>query len=210
MKKLNLRFLFILCFVVLNVSFVSSQVRFGLKGGFDVSSNRINKDILNANNRLGFQVGATMEVMAPIVGWGGEFSVLYGHQKYDIEDFKDGSQNNVELSNYNYLRVPLNLKKKFSVVGLFGVFIQAGPYLEFKLSGADLTESEQGSIINKYESKTFGAGINAGAGIELLNHLELGMYYRKALTDNYSEDSGVGNILKKRPSNWSVNLTYFF
>lgn len=210
MKKLNLRLLLILCLALLNIGLASSQIRFGLTGGFDVSSNRINKDILNANNRLGFQVGGTMEVMAPIVGWGGEFSILYGHQKYDIKDYKGDNQNDFDLSNYNYLRVPLNLKKKFSVVGLFGVFIQAGPYLEFKLSGADLTESEQGSIINKYKSKSFGAGINAGAGVELLNHLEVGMYYRKALTDNYAENSGLGNILKKQPSNWSVNLTYFF
>lgn len=51
-------------------------------------------------------------------------------------------------------------------------------------------------------------GFDAGAGVELLKHLEIGMYYRKALTDNYSSSSE--GRLEKRPSNWSVNLTYFF
>jgi len=195
---------------LININTATSQIRFGLKGGFDVSSNRINKDILNASNRLGFQIGGTMEVMAPLVGWGGELSVLYGRQQYNIKGVKDGDlDSNVDLTDYNYLRVPLNLKKKFSVVGLFGVFIAVGPYVEFKLSGGDLEEN--GNVIDQYKAKSFGAGINAGAGIELINHLELGMYYRKALTNNYDADTpNIGDILKKKPDNWSVNLTYFF
>lgn len=199
-----------LCFVLLNVGIASSQIRFGIKGGFDVTNNAINKNILNAHNRLGFQIGGTLEVMAPLVGWGGELSVLYGHQKYDIDTKEKFSTEDYTLSNYNYLRVPLNLKKKFSVLGLFGVFISAGPYAEIKLSGGDY--KEKGDIAKQYKSKTFGMGINAGAGVELLKHLEVGMYYRKALTNNYSDDTpGIGDYLwKKKPSNWSVNLTYFF
>ena len=200
MKKINLIFLLILCLALLNVGAASSQVRFGLRGGFDVSNSRINKDILNANNRLGFQVGGVAEVMAPIVGWGAEAAVLYGHQKFDV------TNENYTLTNYNYLRVPVSLKKKFSIVGLFGVFIIVGPYAEFRLSGGDLERS--GNVIEQYKSKSFGMGFDAGAGVELLKHLEIGMYYRKALTDNYSNSSE--GRLERRPSNWSVNLTYFF
>lgn len=202
MKKLNLRLLVILCIALLNVGFASSQIRFGVRGGTDVSNNRINKDILNANNRLGFQVGGVLEVMAPIIGWGAEAAVLYGHQQFDVT--KDG----YNLSNYNYLRVPVSLKKKFSVVGLFGIFIVVGPYAEFRLSGGDLSGE---SLAEQYKSKSFGMGFDAGAGVELLKHLEVGMYYRKALTENYSSDApNLGDALRKRPSNWAVNLTYFF
>lgn len=204
----TLSLLFALAIASFN-STATAQVRFGLKGGFDVASNRINKDILNASNRLGFQIGGTAEIMAPIVGWGAELSVLYGHQSYDIKGVKVNNTAEYDLSDYNYLRVPLNLKKKFSVVGLFGVFIQAGPYVEFKLSGADFKET--GGAGEQWKSKSFGAGINAGAGVEVLSHLELGMYYRKALTNNYSDDApGIGDLWKKKPDNWSVNLTYFF
>lgn len=202
MKKLNLRLLVILCIALLNVGLASSQIRFGVRGGTDVSNNRINKDILNANNRLGFQVGGVLEVMAPIIGWGAEAAVLYGHQQFDVT--KDG----YNLSNYNYLRVPVSLKKKFSVVGLFGIFIVVGPYAEFRLSGGDLSGE---SLVDQYKSKSFGMGFDAGAGVELLKHLEVGMYYRKALTENYSSDApNLGDALRKRPSNWTVNLTYFF
>lgn len=194
--------LIIACLVFFVSVQADAQLRFGLKGGYDVSSNDINKDILNASNRLGFQVGGTMELMAPILGLGGEISVLYGHQQYDVK----GGDSGYDLSNYDYLRVPLNLKKKFSLIGLLGVFIQAGPYVEFKINGGDFKD-----IDNQYKSKSFGTGINAGAGVELLNHLELGMYYRKALTDNYGGDTpDFGDIWKKKPDRWSVDLTYFF
>lgn len=194
--------LILACLVFMVSAKARAQLRFGLKGGYDVSSNHINKDILNASNRLGFQVGGTMELMAPILGLGGELSVLYGHQQYDVEVGDSG----YDLSNYDYLRVPLNLKKKFSLIGLLGVFIQAGPYVEFKINGGDFKD-----IDNQYKSKSFGAGVNAGAGVELLNHLELGMYYRKALTDNYGDDTpDFGDIWKKKPDSWSVDLTYFF
>ena len=180
----------------------NAQLRFGVKGGYDVSSNDINKDILNASNRLGFQVGGTMELMAPILGMGVELSALYGHQQYDVKVEDSG----YDLSDYDYLRVPLNLKKKFSLIGLLGVFVQAGPYVEFKIDGGDFKD-----IDNQYKSKSFGAGVNAGAGVELLNHLELGMYYRKVLTDNYGDDApNFGDIWKKKPDTWSVDLTYFF
>lgn len=207
-----LKGLVVACLVLVGTTQANAQLRFGLKGGFDVSSNRINKDILNTNNRLGFQVGGTLELMAPIVGWGGELSVLYGQQKgdKDIDLKKEGASEKYHLSDYNYLRIPLNLKKKFSIVGLFGVFIQAGPYAEFKLSGGDF--KEKGDAVKQYKSKSYGMGINAGAGVELLKHLEIGMYYRKSLTDNYGDDKpSVGDYLwKKKPDNWSVNLTYFF
>lgn len=195
----------LLLLLLINIGSASSQIRFGLKGGFDVSSNRLNKDILNTHNRLGFQVGGTMEVMAPIVGWGGELSVLYGHQKGDDNVAAKDNAEKYNISDYNYLRVPLNLKKKFSLLGVVGVFIQAGPYIEFKLSGGDVEKLDK-----QWDAKSFGAGLNAGAGVEVLSHLELGMYYRKSLTNNYGEKAGWENVVKKRPDNWSVNLTYFF
>ncbi len=64
------------------------------------------------------------------------------------------------------------------------MFVQAGPYVEFKINGENFK-----NIDNECNSKYFETGINAEAGVELLNLLELGMYCRKALTDNYGDDT---------------------
>ncbi len=197
-----------LCFVMINVYTVSSQLRFGIKGGFDVTDNRLNTDILNADNRLGFQIGATMEGKLPIIGLGFDLSALYGQQQYDKAfDDKDGYQ--YTLSDYNYIAVPLNLKYKIGLAGSLGLFIAAGPYIQFKLDGGDLGRTKN-TVTDQWNTKSFGAGVNAGAGVELFHHLELGMYYRKALTDNYGTDNGIDDLVKNKPYNWNVSATYFF
>lgn len=99
---------------------------------------------------IGFQVGGTVELMVPILGLGGEPSILYGHQQYDEEV----GDSDYDLSNYDYLRVPLSLKKKFSLIGLLSMFIQAGPYVEFKINGGDFKD-----IDDQYKSKSFGTGV---------------------------------------------------
>lgn len=202
------KYLIIIGFIFGTAVSANAQLRFGIKGGFDVVSNHVNKDILNASNRLGFQIGGTLEFMAPIVGLGGELSILYGHQEFNIKGSKiEGNNKKYSYSDYNFLRVPLNLKKRFGIIGPVGVFIQGGPYLEFKLSGGNVSIDD---AVDDYKTKSFGAGLNVGAGVTLLKNIELGMQYRKLLTEDYSDNTGLGNILKKRPDNWSVGLTYFF
>lgn len=211
MKKLKLRLLCICCLVLFSTGIASSQVvrgllathiKFGLRGGVDVSNNRINKDILNTNNRLGFHFGGVVEVNPPIFGWAVEGSLLFGTQKFDI--IQDG----YKLSDYTYMRVPVSIKKTFGITNLLRGFAILGPYAEFRLGGGDLETT--GSVREQYRSKTFTMGFDAGAGITILRNYELGMYYRKALTNNTVANSDIGELLTKKPASWAVVLTYFF
>ena len=187
------------------VSSTSAQIKFGLKAGFDVAENKINKDILNAHNRLGFQVGPTLQIGIPLIGLGVETGLLYGFKKYDVKEDEIG-----DLSNYNYLMVPLQLKKSFSLLGTVGVYAKGGPYAEFKLGGGDIKFNHES--LDKIKSKNFGAGLNFGVGVNLFSKLEAGIDYRFKLTENYSDyDPGFGDIFKtKKDKTWNVNLTYLF
>jgi len=191
-------------FLLLSVSTASSQIKFGLKAGFDVAENKINKDVLNARNRLGFQVGPTVQFGLPLTGLGIETGLLYGFKKYDVKDEDEG-----DVSNYNYLMLPLHLKKSFSLLGTLGIFAKAGPYAEFKLGGGDFKLDNAAEKIN---SKSFGMGLNFGIGVNIFSKLEVGMDYRFKLTDNYDEDKvGLGDVFKtKKDKTWNVNLTYLF
>lgn len=192
-------------FLLIGISSASAQIKFGLKAGFDVSENKINKDILNAHNRLGFQVGPTLQVGIPLIGLGVESGILYGFKKYDVKEDEIG-----DLSNYSYLMVPLQLKKSFSLLGTVGVYAKGGPYAELKLGGGDFSFNNES--LNKVKSKSFGAGLNFGIGVNLFSKLEVGMDYRFKLTDNYKDyDPGLGDLFKtKKDKTWNVNLTYLF
>ena len=196
--------LLVVSLLILNVSVSSAQVKFGLKAGFDVSENKINKDILNAHNRLGFQVGPVMNISIPLIGLGVDAGLLYGHKQYDVKNDDEG-----DLSDYNYLMVPVNLKKSFSLLGTLGVFVKGGPYAEMKLSGGDFKFSD---TTEKIKSKSFGMGLNFGFGVNIFSKLELGMDYRFKLTDNYNDDTpqGLDYFTTKKDKTWNVNLTYLF
>lgn len=193
----------VLLLIVISVLSISAtaQVKFGVKGSVDVVDHKINSSILNAKNRLGFQVGPTVDLMIPATGWGVDLSLLYGYKKYSIDE----KIANVDITNYHYMMVPLNLKKRFSII-IAGMYVYAGPYAAIRLSGGDLEAYNE-----KIKAKNFEAGLNAGFGVTLLSKLDLGINYRCKLTDNYSIDNpDFGNIGDKTFQSWSVGLTYFF
>ena len=181
-----------------------SQVRFGVKGGIDVIDHKISSDMLRVSNRLGYQLGPTVEAMLPGSGFGAELSLLYGRKEYDVKE----KEHDVDISNYDYISIPLSLKKRFGITSLFSVFVSAGVFADLKLSGGDIDIDD---YIEEYKSKNFAAGVNAGAGVRVLSHFDLGLYYRATLTDKYSIDNpDFSKLNKKKFQSWSVGLTYFF
>lgn len=194
-------------FTLISISTVSAQIKFGLKAGVDVAENKISKDVLNAHNRLGFQVGPTVQFKLPLVGLGVDAGLLYGYKDYKIR----GKEEHVKLSNYSYLMVPVQLKQTFSVLGLMGIYAKGGPYAEFKLGGGDFKFNQEGW--DKIKSKSFGVGLDFGIGVELVKKVEIGMNYRFKLTDNYGDDKiGATDIVfkSKKDKTWNVSLTYLF
>lgn len=192
-------------FTLISISSVSAQIKFGLKAGVDVAENKISKDVLNAHNRLGFQVGPTVQFNLPLVGLGVNAGLLYGYKDYKLKD----NEVNAKLSNYSYLMVPVQLKQTFSVLGLMGVYAKGGPYAEFKLGGGDFKFNQEG--MDKIKSKSFGVGLDFGIGVELVKKVEIGMNYRFKLTDNYGDDKiGIKDFTSRKDKTWNVSLTYLF
>lgn len=200
------RSLFALLFAIItltNINTASAQIKWGIRGGVDVADHKINTSILNTKNRLGFQVGPVVEFGIPLLG-GIETGLLYGHKEYKAE-FKDAENADASISDYNYLTLPLNLKKRWGL-GLAGVFIYGGPYATLKLSGGDFK-----SYTEDVKAKNFGVGLNFGAGVNLFSKVDVAIQYRVDLTDKYSESKGdISNFVDKKHQTWTVGLTYFF
>ena len=62
------------------------------------------------------------------------------------------------------------------------MFAAAGPYVGFRLGGGKIWDV----LSDQIESKSFSAGLNLGAGVELIQHLQISATYQLGLTDNYS------------------------
>ena len=180
---------------------VKSQLKFGVKGGLNISSVHLNSDILKADNVTGFQIGPMIETTIPLIGVGLDAAILYSQKGMDVKS-ETGTSTNVKT---DYIDVPVNLKWKFGLPIIKG-YLAAGPYIGFRVGGDKFWEIP-GSVVGQVKAKNFSAGLNFGAGVELISHLQVGINYGLGLTDNYSAEK---YDLNAKNRGWSVTAAILF
>ena len=168
-----------------------AQVKFGLKGGLDMS--KVTTEI--GDNATGFFVGPMMEATLPIVGLGVDVAALYSQSGVKF----DGS----DADKLKSIEVPVNLKWTVGLGSTLGVFAAVGPQFGFNLdNGVD-------AIL---KSKKCAVSVNVGVGLKLLRHLQLGVNYNigaSKMTAKYVGDPA--NIVPNfRKNSWQVSLAYMF
>jgi len=196
---------------ILGMSIFSLQagVRIGAKAGVNLANVSLNTDAIQSENFTGFQVGPIVE-FSGLVGFGIDAAILYSQQGLKLKEIAGINELEEKVSSID---IPVNLKYKLSFGEMFGVYLSAGPYIGFKVDGQ--TTFDQ--IKANWDSKQFGVGLNFGAGIELIKHLQIGANYQLALNDDYSNNTSLsdywGNItggIKGKTRIWSITATYFF
>lgn len=167
-------YLLILALVAWMAVPAQAQFKWGIKGGANISSIHFSDlpETFSTDNLTGFHIGPTIELMAPFIGLGFDASILYSQTGMEI-----GTQ----TVKSDYLNIPVNLKWKIGIPAV-KVFAAAGPYVGFRLGGGKIWDV----VSDQIESKSFSAGLNIGAGVELIQHLQISATYQLGLTDNYS------------------------
>ncbi|MCL1934002.1 MAG: PorT family protein [Candidatus Azobacteroides sp.] len=198
-------------FAILWMSAFSLQagIRIGAKAGVNLAKAAFNTDALKSDNFTGFQVGPIIEIsgFSGFSGLGIDAAVLYSQQGVKFSSY----ENKVSA-----LDIPVNLKMKFSLLDLLGMYISAGPYLSFKLNDQE-NDPESLSQIKGLTNKKSGAGLNFGAGVELVKHLQVGVNYQFALNGDYNSNFSLGDYLgnltpagNAKTRIWSITAAYFF
>ena len=187
MKRIVTISLIIAC--VFTVIPAKAQFKWGLKGGVNVSKLSFNKDILKSENMEGFFVGPIVEFTIPLVGLGVDAALLYNQL---------GMKSNVYRYKKMGLDIPINLKYTLGLGSIFGIFIAAGPNFFFNFKGDN-------NIINK---RRVVVGINLGAGVKLINHLQLGANYNIPL--GISGESNSADKYNYRVRTWQISIAYLF
>lgn len=179
---------------------VQAQLRFGVKGGVNISSVQFNKDVVDSENITGFHIGPMIELMVPVVGMGVDAAVVYSQKGFGLND--KGYRN-------DYIDVPVNLKYKI-MLPLIKPFLAAGPYASFRVSGEEI-KNIPGSVTNQLKARSFAAGLNFTAGAEVFDIVQVGLTYSLGLTDNY-ESFDKNNIVSYigKPHTWMISAAVFF
>ena len=201
MKKIVGLIVFVFALVALPTN---AQIKLGVKGGLNISSVHFNSDVIKADNVTGFQVGPMLEANLPIVGLGIETAILYTQKGLETKSV-GGDKTTMKT---DYIDIPASLKWKLGLP-IVKVYFLAGPYIGFRVGGDKIWDLP-GSLANQVKAQSFSAGLNFGAGVELIKHLQVGLNYGLGLTENYKIDAVSLSKSAGKNRGWSLTAAILF
>ena len=188
---------------------VNAQIKFGLKGGLDVTDMSLNNEVFDASNRAGFFVGPMVKVTVPIVGLSFDAAALYDQKEAKVS--VDGGDNTEVLSTtmkQKSINIPVNIRYGFGLSSLANVFLFAGPQWGINVGDKNFKWNESGS----YSLKKSNFSVNVGAGVTVLSHLQVSANYNIACgkTADLTWMEGAKALGKSRNNSWQIALGYWF
>ena len=175
-----------------------AQIHFGVKGGLNLSKASFSNvgDNFKKDNFTGFFIGPMAEFNIPIVGLGVDAALLFAQRGIKV------SEGNEDLTiKQNGIDIPVNLKYTIGLGSMAGIYFAAGPDFYFDFAGNKTIEGV------KTDKKKAEVGINVGAGVKLLNHLQVGANYNIPLGDT-AKFEGIDGSYKTKT--WQVSVAYIF
>ena len=191
MKKVLCTLFVAVCCMAMAIP-ANAQVSFGVKGGLNLSKMdwKIADTPINnvKENSTGFFIGPMIEATVPIVGLGVDGAVMYSQRGSG-----DLKQQGIE--------VPINSKYSIGLGDMAAIFFAAGPDFYFNLKDVDITG------VDKKDAQV---GLNLGAGVKLINHVQIGVNYQFALGNSFDIKSLTNANVKNKLNTWQISLAYLF
>lgn len=200
----NLVKLFFVAVALVLATPTDAQVKFGLKGGLNVSNMSLSHEVLESSNRMGFFVGPTLKVTLPLTGLSADISALYNQSDAKLDD---------KTVSHKYIDIPLNARYGIGL-GSVGLFAFAGPQVSFNVGNENFNFSSTDSYKSTFQMKKSLFSVNVGAGITI-SKIQLTANYNIPIgkTGDLSVMEVADNVIsgtKVRNNTWQVGLAYFF
>ena len=201
-----------LVFIVAAMMYATSanaQVKFGLKGGLNVTSMSFSEDVFDASNKTGFFVGPMVKVTVPIVGLSFDAAALYDQKEAKVKANGDDYELTGKNVKQQSINIPVNVRYGFGLSSLANAFVFAGPQWGINVGDKNFKWADKAS----YSLKKSNFSVNVGAGVTLLSHLQISANYNIACgkTAEVNLLNGVGKAIDKSNNNsWQIALGYWF
>ena len=159
-----------LVFIVAAMMYATSanaQVKFGLKGGLNVTSMSFSEDVFDASNKTGFFVGPMVKVTVPIVGLSFDAAALYDQKEAKVKangDDYDLTGKNVKQQSIN---IPVNVRYGFGLSSLANAFVFAGPQWGINVGDKNFKWADKASYSLKKSNFSVNVGDAGWCGVAL-------------------------------------------
>lgn len=185
------------------------NLKFGLKGGLNITKMSFSKDVIDSKNKTGFFVGPSLKLSMP-AGFGVDIAALYDERSADVDNPTTSEANVPESSNVGHetikqksLQIPLNLRYCIGLSSIAGLILSAGPQFGFPVSDK-VFKTEVG----EYRLKDASLSINFGAGVYLMGSLEVGFTYN--LAAGKSGEFRNWKDVDTHNHAWQISAAYYF
>ncbi|WP_418551623.1 porin family protein [Prevotella sp.] len=187
----------------------NAQLKFGIKGGLNITDMSLSKDVFETSNRTGFFIGPTIKFTLPIVGLGIDASALYDQREGEVNVTGDNNTIVSTKLKQKSINIPINLRYDIGLGSLAAVYLAAGPQFGFNVG--DKNQSLYEDVVNwRLSSSNF--SVNVGAGVMLLSHLQIGANYNIVCgkTGEITVLDGAKSVLRGRSNTWQISAAYYF
>ena len=185
-------------------------VKFGVKGGLNITKMSFSEDVFNSDNKVGFFIGPSLKISLPL-GFGVDIAALYDERSTEVSTtqyspstmYAEPTGYGNETIKQKSLQIPLNLRYNIGLSSMAGLYLTAGPQFGFPVSDK-VFKTEVG----EYRLKDANLSVNFGAGLFLMGHLEVGLTYN--LAAGKSGEFKSWNDVDTHNHAWQINAAYYF
>lgn len=187
----------------------NAQLKFGIKGGLNITDMSLSNDVFETSNRTGFFIGPTIKFTLPIVGLGIDASALYDQREGEVNVEADDNTLVSTRLKQKSINIPINLRYDIGLGSLAAVYLAAGPQFGFNVG--DKNQSLYKDVA-EWRLNTSNFSVNVGAGVMLLGHLQVGTNYNIVCgkTGEITVLDGAESVLRGRSNTWQISAAYYF
>jgi opacity protein-like surface antigen len=180
-----------------------AQVKFGLKGGLNLTNLSVD-GINNAfSNKSGFYIGPTVKFTLPVVGLSIDGAALYDQRNAKIK----GTDETIKLQS---IQIPVNVRYGVGLSSVVNVFAFAGPQFGFNIGDKSKILSEMAG----WSLKSSNISGNVGIGATVFSKLQITANYNFQLSKSgeveYINENGDLATGKMKFNSWQLGLGYYF
>ena len=178
-------------------------IKFGVKGGLNITKVTFSKDIVSSDNKTGFFVGPSLKLSLPM-GFGADIAALYDERSADVTGYNpESSGTGNETIKQKSIQIPVNFRYNIGLGSTAAVYLAVGPQFGFPVA-----DKVYDTKFGEYRLKNANLSINFGAGLTLMNHLEIGLTYN--LAAGKSGEFKDWNDVDTHNNAWQISAAYFF
>lgn len=200
MKKI----LFVVALLAATMTVQAQGLKFGIKGGLNLTKMTFSSSLYSSDNQAGFYLGPTLKLSLPL-GFGVDVAALYDQRSAKVEsDNLTGVQGaGDEKIKQKSIQIPINARYNIGLGSEAGIYLAVGPQFGFPVG-----DKVYNTKVGEYTLKSSNLSFNFGAGVYLLDHLEVGFSYNLAAGKS-GEFTGYSDI-DTHNNAWQIGAAIYF